>query len=303
MLFRSAPLFLPPTKNMSSIKCPTCGLVNWNSSPTCKRCQNSLQVAPGTGVPDLTTAPVYTTPDLGPSTLDRGGEHFGYRENAAGPKLKTGLAQTGMILGIVSVPATLLLIGVAISPIALILSIVGLVKASNNPRVYGGKGFAIIGVCVSAFALLFVTPFVAAIAVPNFYAAARSANEASAIAALKSLNMAQQTFMRSPEGNGNCGEIAQLSRAKLIRPELAATERNGYKFSVKDLHEAGICEIHAVPLSKTSGKHSFMITSGESVVHFTEKEGSFASAYDLTVDGRREKIGPVCPDRYEGPNR
>ena len=115
---------------------------------------------------------------------------YSYQQNPyaapAGPQLKTGLALASMIVGIAAFPMIFVLIGVLLAPIAVVLGIVAIRKASKQPHVYGGKGFAIAGIAAGSVVCVFV-PLVAAIAIPNLLAARRAANEGSAMNTMRKI--------------------------------------------------------------------------------------------------------------------
>lgn len=188
------------------------------------------------------------------------------------PKLKSGLAITSMILGLVGCLIT--------APIGLILGIVAVMKANRKPHEYGGKGFAIAGIVLNCIGLLFI-PIVAAIAIPNLLAARRAANEASAISTVRTLSAAEKTYMASMYGK--CGDIQALVATKLIDLSLSKGEKHGYRFMVVNLPTGG-CEIHATPLTTSQGNRSFFYSTVDGVIRAAKKNGSPADAADAPLN-------------------
>ena len=74
---------------------------------------------------------------------------------------KTGLAITALVLGILGLPGC-----IPLGLVGVVLGIVVLVKASGNPQVDRGKGFAIAGIATGAASLVF-TPLLIAILLPS----------------------------------------------------------------------------------------------------------------------------------------
>jgi len=113
---------------------------------------------------------------------------------------KKGLALTSLIFGIVSVP-TLGCLGVG-ALVAIVCGIIALVKAKNEPHMYGGKGMAITGIVTGGLSFLLL-PFIgviAAIAIPSLLRARVSANESAAIGDVRTVISAEVTYQASNGG-------------------------------------------------------------------------------------------------------
>ena len=246
---------------MSSIKCSQCGLVNWATQENCKRC--------GVPVGNVQSGQTqYSQPAYGSYGGPESYQPY-YAAPATNPNAKMGLAIASLVLS---------LIGCGTAPIGLILGIVAYKKATRYPVEYGGKGFAIAGIAISSVMMFFFVPIVAAIAIPNLLAARRAANEGSAIHSLRKIADAQERFAVQ-ERTQECADLSQLRSANYLDPVTASGERSGYKFTIERSYKGG-CEMHAVPISKSSGTRSFYISSGEGAVRGSDKFGLKAGPDD-----------------------
>lgn len=187
------------------------------------------------------------------------------------------MALTSMILGLVGCLLT--------APVGLILGIVALRKSNRNPSEYGGKGFAIAGIILNLLGILFL-PIVAAIAIPNLLAARRAANESSAIATLRTITTAEEKYMSSMVGR--CGDLQSLIAGKLLDVSLADNEKNGYRFMVVSF-PAGGCEIHATPVSASTGSRSFYYSTEEGLIRAANKNGLPADASDSPLESSSQR--------------
>src|SRR5438445_1421538 len=181
---------------MNSIKCPKCNLTNWATAIKCKRCEYvffSAQMEPGDSVQPEEPR-TYVDPERRQISLAYGQT-----------QLKSGLAIASMVLGIVGFAGGCFG-GFLLAPVGLVLGIVALVRSSKRPSEYGGQGFAIAGIVLSAMGVLFF-PIIAAIAIPNLLASRRAANEGSAISSIRTLTSAELTYM-STSGAGECGDLS-----------------------------------------------------------------------------------------------
>jgi hypothetical protein len=255
---------------MNSIKCPSCSLVQWADNQNCKRCGAHIS---------FVASPVQA--EASP---------YSYQQNPYAPppgaQLKTGLALASMIIGIIAFPTTFILLGMLLAPVAIVLGIVAIRKASKQPNVYGGKGFAIAGIAVGSVVCLFFVPLIAAIAVPNLLAARRAANEGSALNTLEKIVVAQ-TAHASMDPDGACGDLMALASKNLIAGDLAAGRKNGYKFEAKgNIDDEYACEVQATPESRSHGTRSFYYSSYDDVLRVAT-DGLPADRDDLPLEASR----------------
>lgn len=179
-----------------------------------------------------------------------------------------------MVMAIVAFPTTFLLIGILIAPVALVLGIVALLRATKKPTIYGGKGFAIAGISVSSFVCLFFIPMIAAIAIPNLLAARRAANEGSALTAVGKIAMAQATYSATVDTH-SCGDMRELATSGLIDAKYSGGLSSGYRF-VASGHPSSTdgCEVRATPNSQSEGKRSFYYCSADNIVRVSLRGGT-----------------------------
>lgn len=295
---------------MSSVKCPQCQLTNWATALSCKRCgymfqtaeagldeTQLMQVAFGEqpfAAPNQNAHQPFSPPNYEPQTdwspnqpYNQAYQSQNYRQpnyqRQQPANLKSGLAIASMILGILGCVTAIFLIGIVFAPIGLILGIIAWVKANRNPHVYGGKGFAIAGVVTGALITLFV-PIIAAIAIPNLLAARRAANEGSAISTLRTLSGAEATFMATV-GQGKCGDLKQLASQNMIDTTLMKGEKSGYRFTVVNLPTvSGGCELHAAPLTASTGTRSFYFSTEDNIMRAANKSGRLADKNDSPLE-------------------
>jgi type II secretory pathway pseudopilin PulG len=83
--------------------------------------------------------------------------------------------------------------------VALVLGIIALVKAKNEPTLYGGSGMAIGGIITSVLSLL-VIPIILAIAIPSLLRARVSANESQAVGNIRAVLSAEAAYASANGG-------------------------------------------------------------------------------------------------------
>src|SRR5262245_65051056 len=177
---------------MTNKRCQHCGLVNFAGTAECRRCKapiawgaeggasqpafrSAAPLGAGGGNSYQPQQPFQAGPALPNYSATGGADASTY---AQGPKLRSGLATSSLVLGILGIfTVGILIIG---SIVGLILGIRALLKANRDPYVYGGKGIAIGGIVTNSLGILTIVPvaIIAAIAIPNLLMARMAANEA-----------------------------------------------------------------------------------------------------------------------------
>jgi prepilin-type N-terminal cleavage/methylation domain-containing protein len=90
------------------------------------------------------------------------------------------------------------------------------------------KGFSLIELLV----VVVIIGIIAAIAIPSLLAARRSANEAAAVSALRTISSAEATYQSSAGSGVNYGSLAALGTEKLIDSTLSGGNKGGYTFAM-----------------------------------------------------------------------
>src|SRR5213592_2338553 len=89
------------------------------------------------------------------------------------------------------------------------------------------KGFSLVELLV----VVIIIAIIAAIAIPNLLASRRAANEASALASLRTIHSCEATYQAST-GLGDYGSLDSLTTQTLADPVLGSGNKSGYTFEV-----------------------------------------------------------------------
>jgi len=122
-------------------------------------------------------------------------------------------------------------------PLSIVAIIFGHLSLSEIRRSAGrltGNGIAIAGL-VLGYAGVVAVPMIliiAAIAIPNLLRARMAANEASAVASIRTINIAEIRYSQSHNGSGYTCALSDLEAEQLVNSTLASGQKNGYVFEL-----------------------------------------------------------------------
>ena len=155
------------------------------------------------------------------------------------------------------------------------------------------KGFSLIELLI----VVVIIGIIAAIAVPNLLASRRSANEGSAVAAMRTLHGAQMTYAASYGGGTYAGTLADLGGAQLIDDVLGTGTKAGYTFVVTanapSSTAAATFSFSTVPTTTSgitqTGSRNFCIRT-EGVIRYESNPAQLGSqlTYAECVDGQAD---------------
>lgn len=198
-------------------------------------------------------------------------------------KKTLGLAVASLVFGcLILIP----LLGILFSLTAIVLGIVALVKISNNKENLKGKGLAISGISLGAIGIVIIPVILgllAAIAIPNLLRARIAANEASAVAALKTVSIASKSYRAA--NNRYPDQISDLAYAEppYIGENLASGTMQGYIFKCIGASGGSVFLVTAIPETKgITGSSSFCATEDE-IVRYDPDGNSISTLYSCQV--------------------
>jgi competence protein ComGC len=116
------------------------------------------------------------------------------------------------------------------SIIAIIFGHLSLSEIRNSAGRLKGEGIAIAGLVLGYLGVVAI-PFIliiAAIAIPNLLRARMAANEASAVASVRTIVTAEVSYSATHSNTGFTCSLSDLGGAQLIDSDLARGRKNGY---------------------------------------------------------------------------
>lgn len=120
-----------------------------------------------------------------------------------------------------------------VSVVAIILGHLSLSEIKKSAGRLTGEGLATAGLILGYMGVagIPIILIIAAIAIPNLLRARMAANESSAVAAIRTINIAEVSYSGSHNAAYACS-LSDLGGAQLIDSTLASGQKNGYAFEI-----------------------------------------------------------------------
>jgi type II secretory pathway pseudopilin PulG len=129
-----------------------------------------------------------------------------------------------------------------------------------------GQGMALAGLIMGyvSIALIPIVLIIATISIPSLLRARQAANEAAAIANLRSINTAELTYIAG-DGAGKYGDVDALIRAQLIDDSFKQPKA-GYRYSI--MADGASYTATVNPASPNTGRYGFYSTT-DGRIHYS----------------------------------
>jgi competence protein ComGC len=152
---------------------------------------------------------------------------------------------------IVSLICGILFLFLPASILAIIFGHLSLSEIRKSAGRLQGQGLAIAGLVLGYLGIAFIpiVLIIAAIAIPNLLRARMAANEASAVASVRTIVTAEVSYATTHPDAGFTCSLSDLAAADLIESSLASGPKRGYSFELSDCaagDTAAIVKFHVV---------------------------------------------------------
>ena len=139
------------------------------------------------------------------------------------------------------------------------------------------SGFSLVELLV----VVIIIAVIAAIAIPSLLASRRAANEASAVASMRSIHSAEVAFLNVYGNNSSFGDLSELGSVGLLDPLLGGADtvsKSGYTFSISRPASAPYLIYCATGFADTfgsTGSRDFAVST-PGVVYATPTDGDMS---------------------------
>jgi len=175
------------------------------------------------------------------------------------PRPTDGRAIGSLVFGILSWTPLTILAGIP----AVILGHLSRDAIKKSQGELKGGGMALAGLIMGYLSVIMIPVIliIAAIAIPSLLRARQAANEAGAVANLKTVDAAEVQYAGAHEGN--YGDLESLIDARLLDSKLTETV-NGYQFDV--VAEGQEFTATATPVTPNTGRYHYFVTNEHEVL-------------------------------------
>jgi len=266
--------------------CSTCGAVNDGKANFCVNCGSRLVaqsglaqtvvVNPAQVIAGTTAAPTQPSVETPPAVLSPAQPTAPWQPGEQPPQT-SGKAIASLVMGIANG-----LFMFFFFPLGILAIVFGHISRSEIAKSGGrlkGSGMALAGL-ILGYGSVAIIPIliIAAIAIPNLLSARQSANEASAMGNIRTINTAAATYVAEHPEKGYPASLDAMggsngTEAALIDSQLASGEKAGYRFTYTaiDANSDGVVEgylLNADPLSPGTTGHRHFFSDETGVIRY-----------------------------------